>query len=166
MRKDADRKLVRMAERDATMALLCGCSVCGRRIVEYQKGGMVKVGWVSVDLLTGIADARCEEHRPKTREKRMMAKTDQKQDDSGPAFPFPVCSADGNLGNGAHGGMSLRDYFAAAALRGIMATNEWNECWNGYSIKGGPEDPTIEADRQVAKMAYRVADAMFAERQK
>ena len=57
----------------------------------------------------------------------------------GPAFPLP---------DGVHEGMTLRDYFAAAALTGTLASG------SGVS----------SAD--LAKSAYEDADAMLAERQK
>lgn len=57
-----------------------------------------------------------------------------------PAFPFAsdIC--------GHHGGMTLRDYFAAQALNGFM------------SIPGGGDPKTDAA------YAYRIADAMLAAR--
>jgi len=47
-------------------------------------------------------------------------------------------------------GMSLRDYFAAAALQGMLAN-------------GGGGTSTLEGD---AALVYRYADAMLAERRK
>lgn len=44
--------------------------------------------------------------------------------DGGPAFPVPVdndCDCHGRFTSG-YGGMTLRDYFAAAALQGLMAS--------------------------------------------
>jgi hypothetical protein len=56
------------------------------------------------------------------------------------AFPFPSVSG--------HPGMTLRDYFAAAALTGILANNQaiYSE-WN-------------------ARYAYETADAMLSRRAK
>jgi len=71
--------------------------------------------------------------------------------DGGKAFPVPNdCEKHFN------GGMSLRDYFAAAALTGYMAT-------------GGPQDglklvSMEENDRAIAQHAYAIADAMIIER--
>jgi len=69
-----------------------------------------------------------------------------------PAFPLkePL--------NSDYPGMSLRDYFAAAALQG----------WLGSY---GPESPhpAVDGERQlrkVAAQAYEMADAMLAEREK
>ena len=61
--------------------------------------------------------------------------------DGGPAFPIPHIYS--------HGGMSLRDWFAAQYLAGIMANN---------TMVGDPKD--------FARFAYRFADAMLAEREK
>jgi hypothetical protein len=62
--------------------------------------------------------------------------------DGGPAFPIEGRSVDGN-DYAIHHGMSLRDFFAAAALIGEMmreATGKTNECgpysgraWNAYA---------------------------------
>lgn len=57
------------------------------------------------------------------------------------------------------GGMSLRDYFAAAALQligGLYASDEWE-------IKA---DPHKTFGQQVAEQAYLLADAMLAERKR
>lgn len=72
--------------------------------------------------------------------------------DGGTAFPQGIVIGNPNTVYGptqACGGMSLRDYFAAAALQGAIA--------NGR--KGA--DPT-----DIARGAYIVADAMLAEREK
>ena len=74
--------------------------------------------------------------------------------DGGPAFPSDAptglaaeqAAAFGRpLEN--HPGMSLRDYFAAAALGGLE--------WTGYEFPSG-----------AAKACYELADAMLAERDK
>jgi hypothetical protein len=57
------------------------------------------------------------------------------------AFPIP----DGSLGDG----MSLRDYFAAAALTGLLANPEFED-----------------TAHDTAKIAYQQADAMLLERAK
>lgn len=65
----------------------------------------------------------------------------------GPAFPIPE-DASGYR----EYGMSLRDYFAAAALSGLMA------------------DPNVNNFRKILEIAprqcYEIADAMLAERAK
>lgn len=75
--------------------------------------------------------------------------------DGGPAFPVI----------GEHGmklendpGMTLRDYFAAAALRGIVASDGFTEASIGVSEECGA---TV-----AAKCAYLFADAMLKERLK
>lgn len=76
--------------------------------------------------------------------------------DGGPAFPIDTIeSTDEGRIIVAKGGMSLRDYFAAAALSGILAkgTNEGRQWDNSYYS-------------QVAAMSYQVADSMLAERSK
>jgi hypothetical protein len=71
--------------------------------------------------------------------------------DGGPAFPVPpaVCSGPNNNWSYASDGLSLRDYFASAALQGIIADPR----------ASGP----FEA---LANDAYQCADAMLAERAK
>ncbi|MCA3152072.1 MAG: hypothetical protein ING77_12930 [Rhodocyclaceae bacterium] len=65
------------------------------------------------------------------------------KDNGGPAFPFHHF----DLAEG-EGGMTLRDYFAAKALQGFAA---------------GPGGVNTE---KYAQLAYRLADAMLAERSK
>ena len=70
----------------------------------------------------------------------------------GPAFPVPLDTAMmANLGpsTGAMG-MTLRDYFAAKAMQGILT----DPSWKGF------------VETSMAAMAYEVADAMLAERNK
>lgn len=67
------------------------------------------------------------------------------KDDGGPAFPFPVLH-----GSDAPKGMTLRDYFAAKAMQGIVSA---------YG------DPAGLSER-IADQAYWIADAMIAERAK
>jgi len=73
----------------------------------------------------------------------------------GPAFPAPY-----GVGHVTTEGMTLRDYFAAAAMQGIYACPV-----QLYRADGTPmPDPLTTAD--IAKMAYEEADAMIAERDK
>ena len=65
-------------------------------------------------------------------------------DDGGPAFPFPL---PGGPLNSHPAGMSLRDYFAAMAMQGMLANDA-----EGYSFVS------------CAAAAYEQADAMLAER--
>lgn len=80
------------------------------------------------------------------------------KNNGGPAFPVPVAATpDGNvyhsmeIGGRTLGGMTLRDYFAANALQGLMA-NKSNP------LHFNPEDDSA--------YVYRIADAMLAERDK
>jgi hypothetical protein len=63
----------------------------------------------------------------------------------GPAFPLQSIGPDFTPG---YAGMTLRDYFAAKALQGLLASSEFNS-FEGY-----------------ASAAYTAADAMLAERAK
>ena len=64
-----------------------------------------------------------------------------KPDTGGPAFP-----SHGAMGEVAHEGMTLRDYFAAKAMPSI--------------------EPRDISNEDVAMFAYELADAMLAERSK
>lgn len=63
----------------------------------------------------------------------------------GPAFPWTADRAD----RGDVPGMSLRDYFAAKAMQGMLASNE-SPNWT---------------DEYIAISAYRLADAMLKARE-
>ena len=74
----------------------------------------------------------------------------------GPAFPIPIAGCnDGSVYNsieqasGDHGGMTLRDYFAAKAMAAF--------------IVAGVEDCRTH-DAKAAHFAYALADAMLAAR--
>lgn len=77
-----------------------------------------------------------------------------------PAFPFPTCSSDGACGQYAHGGMSLRDYFAAKAMASLIAKFPLLDADGEY---GGPT--TREANGvlslALAESSYCFADAML-----
>lgn len=72
--------------------------------------------------------------------------------DGGPAFPFDGSVEDGEIVPRSKG-MSLRDWFAAHALTGILA------------YPGGDRSGSC-TEHQVAKAAYLYADAMLASREK
>jgi hypothetical protein len=80
-----------------------------------------------------------------------------KVDDGGPAFPRPASvqttydykGRERTLTREAQDGLSLRDYFAAKAMAGLLADSE---------MKGSPA--------HFAEYAYEYADAMLAQRQK
>ncbi|MEV5407170.1 hypothetical protein AB0L20_32160 [Streptomyces albidoflavus] len=77
-------------------------------------------------------------------------------DNGGPAFPTPDVRDE--FGNGiiqGSSGMSLRDWFAARALPPLLTTI--------YSWRREVEGGVVPL---AAEMAYEVADAMLAEREK
>lgn len=69
-----------------------------------------------------------------------------------PAFPHDGSGPGGSLQD--RTGMTLRDYFAAAALTGMNATLVETTNW-----------PTADGANLMAEAAYRQADAMLAARQ-
>ena len=70
--------------------------------------------------------------------------------DGGPAFPGFI----DQFGKKNPEGMTLRDYFAAKAMQGLIA-----------SPRGTPNGADA-TDTYYAEMAYLMADAMLAEREK
>ncbi len=83
------------------------------------------------------------------------------------AFPWQerLNSDDPNVLNPVpHGGMDLRDYFAAMALQGLLAYGGWNSKFSmdfaqDYAEKGLAKDC-------VSKVCYEYADAMMKAREK
>lgn len=74
----------------------------------------------------------------------------EKINNGGPAFPEGIAvREDGKVYGGKNSGMTLRDYFASAAMHGIIA----NE---GVCLE---EDAGLSSE--YAKKAYRYADAML-----
>ena len=71
--------------------------------------------------------------------------------DGGPAFPVTTAVFNDMKG------MTLRDYFAAKAMQGLLAAN-WCESYRELESSIGWN--------MVAADAYRMADAMLAERSK
>ncbi len=68
--------------------------------------------------------------------------------DGGPAFPSSYATPSGPVAYDDNYGMTLRDYFAAAALQGYIAA-------------GVPSDSTYD---DVAEKAFKAADSMLKER--
>lgn len=66
------------------------------------------------------------------------------KDTSGPAFPVTLSAGATYNGHEPFDGMSLRDYFAAKAMQGVLSS---------------PSDP--ESMAALAEWSYRVADAML-----
>lgn len=82
-------------------------------------------------------------------------------DTSGPAFPTTPVShgyspGEGGEGTGAQTGMTLRDYFAAAAMQGMLAYSNVNPSYGNWVENCSPD--------RVAVQAYVYADAMLAAR--
>lgn len=77
----------------------------------------------------------------------------------GPAFPYTNCEDHGICG--AYG-MSLRDYFAAAALSGICAGAKTSERETSEGYKLGDACNLIPF--LAAELSYEYADAMLAAR--
>lgn len=78
--------------------------------------------------------------------------------DGGSAFPQPMAiSPADDIYYSAEGGMSLRDYLAAGAMRALMARAPGMH---------GEDTLLISADamRDIATSAYRMADIMLEER--
>lgn len=81
-----------------------------------------------------------------------------KFDDGGPAYPNTI---ENQLGEHGRKGMSLRDYFAAKAMQGMLADRDTiliftEEC----------QKEMIGPEVGMATAAYGMADAMLAERNK
>ena len=78
-----------------------------------------------------------------------------KTNDGGPAFPVFPETETGHAA--AFRGMTLRDYFAAAALTGLM----------GFTGKiAGANNPLAPTRQEMAEAAFNAADAMLAERER
>ena len=84
------------------------------------------------------------------------------QEDGGPAFPMGI--AEGvHRTHGAYSqkGMSLRDYFAATALQGALASKETLEA---AALLITRSDGSVTLERLIAIRSYAFADAMLAAR--
>jgi hypothetical protein len=68
------------------------------------------------------------------------------KDTGGPAFPTPTH----NLQND---GMTLRDYFAAKAMQGLISCPDWRE--------NAGDEVGMDASDFTASVAYMMADAMI-----
>lgn len=66
------------------------------------------------------------------------------KDKGGPAFPVTLATGQSYIGHAVSDGMTLRDYFAAKAMQGLLAS---------------PTDPA--SAKTAAEFSYRVADAML-----
>lgn len=71
------------------------------------------------------------------------------RNDGGPAFPQPYSPI------GTTGGMSLRDWFAGRAMDAAL-----------HGASAPSEDALGPLFNEIARLAYKMADAMLAEREK
>lgn len=78
-------------------------------------------------------------------------------DDGGPAFPIPLLRGEVWHGNGCPNGMTLRDYFAASIVQGMLAS------MSGAKIAPSTLDEVLQA---IPGGAYWLADKMIEERKK
>ena len=72
------------------------------------------------------------------------------KEDGGPAFPL---GASEYAGHGPQAGMTLRDYFAAKAMQGMLANGDW--------VARMSDHTGIDPDECTARAAFEVADAML-----
>lgn len=77
-----------------------------------------------------------------------------RKDNGGPAFPREDYQANGSAGFGGLGqeGLSMREYYAAKAMSGLIS---------GSMAYGSPFG--IGDEKQIAKYAFIIADAMLSE---
>ena len=95
-----------------------------------------------------------------------------KPDDGGPAFPqldvhFGISGE--SVENSASGGMTLRDYFAAAAMQGQVSSSDamqevMDECREAIP-EATHADRLEQSQFVVAWWAYKMADAMLKARE-
>lgn len=79
-----------------------------------------------------------------------------------PAFPSPNNVVLGDMMSGGHSGMDLRDWFAGKVVTGIIANSENTAAGaepTNCALSINPDFP-----KWLAMTAYRVADAMMAQR--
>ena len=85
----------------------------------------------------------------------------------GPAFPFPAYTYPNGEINHGEGGMTLRDYFAAKAMQGLMSTERANTFVD--EIEGLENDDgsgtLFVHTKFLALEAYMIADAMLKARE-
>lgn len=89
--------------------------------------------------------------------------------DSGPALPttpsnFGYAPDAYGPGTGAHSGMSLRDYFAAQALPGVIRSKTEGLGWQLKGDLAYGQGSWHTSPKMLADAAYRIADAMIERR--
>lgn len=93
--------------------------------------------------------------------------------DGGPAFPEAIAiGPSGDIYPGM-GGMALRDWFAGQALAGMLAQShqgpkDWTQMGHGWGedCVNGLNKHETAISHTLADFAYKIADAMLAERSK
>jgi hypothetical protein len=75
----------------------------------------------------------------------------------GPAFPIPLNPGQSYQGHSTCDGMTLRDYFAAKAMQGMLA--------HPTRYKPRPHEANLHWHTAMASEAYEIADAMLAVRE-
>ena len=92
--------------------------------------------------------------------------------DGGPAFPIEGMSLIPGMAIVNATGMTLRDWFAGQALKGIIEHLSWVELIAMHMEEDGEDkrEPTPQQEwavkEGIAKAAYKLADAMLAERER
>ena len=96
--------------------------------------------------------------------------------DGGPAFPLPVVYDQHNgsitveevIGGNGKSGLSMRDYFAAAALTGVLGHQDAisKGCVQAVTENVGTGKPVVGFTEILARACFAYADAMIAERNK
>ena len=82
--------------------------------------------------------------------------------DGGPAFPTENAMQTG-ASSYRYEGMSLRDYFAAKAMQGIVSSIDSE---GGYQrLRGHAANAGLSVSQWIARDAYKQADAMLNERE-
>ena len=79
--------------------------------------------------------------------------------DGGPAFPVSTGHHPDTMMKDPRIGMTLRDYFAAAALTGLLADRQYKESALDYGNGHG-----MKLTETICRSALEYADAMLAER--
>lgn len=83
-------------------------------------------------------------------------------DNGGPAFPQSTAeSVDGQPVMGFFAGMTLRDYFAAKAMNGML-----KDSYHVTSFIHKADEFGVTPEEYLASVAYSLADAMLKERAK
>ena len=78
------------------------------------------------------------------------------QQNGGPAFPTLEAHVGFNLGKP---GMTLRDYFAAKAMQGIVSSIDGEGSYQ--RLRGHAADVGLSVSEWIARDAYKQADAML-----